>query len=655
MPPGLLPAEIPMPRAATRLTAAIALCAALYALLFAQMTAGSAGPFTLDESVYFAMADSMAERGALAIQDDGGVPGAPALRFALSDYGADGRVYPQYPSGYAIIAAPFYKIFGVWGLYILNALAGLVCISLVYRIALRLYQSNEIALWSGGLFAGATFFPTYAFAIWPHVLTLALLLGGAACALTGAERHRFHYGRLAAAGALIAAAVTVRVDSILFFAPVYVWLRLFAAPSQRMTIIALGAGAAPVLALAAYLNFLKFGSMSPVTYGARTGYESLDAYAPAIIAVAVTAAILFAVDISRLHRASQRPPVRRRWIAAAIAAVGAIILLQQPAARLLHNLWTLLFDIQTFDGSFVHDSLSRDDGGYLTTNGLPKKALFQSMPFFMLALLALGDIASGTRRREIAFCALFIATPILFFGIRQWHGGHSFNMRFLLPAVPFLTIVASASLVALMRATNADRRLVPGLIVAGAVGAALIQITAATAAPNFRVPAATYPQLILSLAIAAGSLVMIVRDSAKIRGPLLWAAGLSIGAAAFSNFSDFDLTRQGRARSGVTNAYFAATIPPKSLIISFSQTNLVATYVNGVNLLHPYADEFPRLGPAIGAFDRAGRCVYIRKGSIADYIANSLSIPLEDASPQSPDERAWFMTLAPLRPGCALR
>ena len=75
--------------------------------------------------------------------------------------------------------------------------------------------------------------------------------------------------------------------------------------------------------------------------------------------------------------------------------------------------------------------------------GLSKKALGQSLPWLgLLALLLRPQLWQG-RSRSFTCALIFTALFMLPFLIRSWHGGMSSNMRYFLPALPVLSILAA--------------------------------------------------------------------------------------------------------------------------------------------------------------------------------------------------------------------
>lgn len=628
-----------------------AIFAVIFAALFLFMIGPSPSTFVVDEALYLAMTDALTTRGDLAFALPLDVADAPPLTITLTTIGVDGRVYPQYPIGYAVIAAPFYMIWGVYGLFLLNALSGLAAIGLTHEIARRLFGDDKIAALSALLFAGASFFPTYAFSIWPHMLTLALLLGAALLAIVAVtcEKPRALV-LLALSGALIGVATTVRVDSIIFLAPIFIWLRLFAAPQFRGGAFAFLAGGAPILSLSTLVNIEKFGIASPITYGDKTGYEEASAYAPLAIALALGVLIIGFFDVAR--RSAPLIARARRLSPLVMIALVLIAVLTPPGARLAHHFWTLLFDIQTYNGDYYHDLLTIDAGGFKTSYGLPKKALLESMPFLALVIIPALGVFRRPISREAAFCFLFAAAPIVFFGVRQWHGGHAVNMRFFFPALPFLTMLAATSFLQLW----GDRRFKARdalLIAAGLTIVLLFQMAASLFAPTLGVPAFTLPQLAIALALLAGATAFAAGRLKGARGALVSLSLFAIGAAGASNVGDFELTRQVRYYAARNSAEFERVLPKGSLVVALEDMQFVPAMLRGVFLYHPQTDDPQTLVAAIDAFERAKACVYIRRGEVAAFVEAVSDIRLVPAYAPGAADGA-LTTPAPMRPECTL-
>jgi hypothetical protein len=347
--------------------------------------------FSIDDVIYIDMARAMAERGSLDITDQNIPAGAPALtKSAGIVHLIDGRAVPQYPAGYGLIAAPFFGLFGVSGLILMNALAGALSLWLTYKIAFRLYRDDRIAANAALILGACTLFAGYVLAIWPHMTALACLLGGAYFALeTSIETGRRRMMAALAGGFIFGFGVFFRVDALVPFAAVFFWLRLFALPSSRAPALLFLAGAAPCFLLAAYFNFEKFGAFLPVTYGPNmSGNSSLGAYGP--LAVAGLAAMAASLVLDTSHKFIQSVlgcSMRVKLIALTGVMLAGLVLAGDVIGRLLHSLYFLTVDIQAYDAASPQTGLGRDEFGYWSFWGLPKKALLQSLPFAALALL----------------------------------------------------------------------------------------------------------------------------------------------------------------------------------------------------------------------------------------------------------------------------
>jgi hypothetical protein len=105
-----------------------------------------AGLFTDDEIIYVAMIDRFATAGSFVIENGYDFNQAESLRLVTMRAGPHGLV-SQYPSGFAVIAAPFYLLGGLQGV----------------------------------IFGLATFAVDYAFAIWPHATSNLFVAGVIYC------------------------------------------------------------------------------------------------------------------------------------------------------------------------------------------------------------------------------------------------------------------------------------------------------------------------------------------------------------------------------------------------------------------------------------------------------------------------------------------
>jgi hypothetical protein len=147
-------------------------------LLLAVWAITPPGAFTIDEFLYHRMAATMASEGRLSIVQMW-LNGVPATNMGYAFPIAGGRAMPQYPSGYAVLAAPFYAVGGVKGLMLLNTLAALLCLWSTFRIARRLGADGDAATLAVWLLVAGSYITTYTASIWPHALATAIAMASA--------------------------------------------------------------------------------------------------------------------------------------------------------------------------------------------------------------------------------------------------------------------------------------------------------------------------------------------------------------------------------------------------------------------------------------------------------------------------------------------
>src|SRR5262249_21764119 len=113
----------------------------------------------------------------------------------------------------------------------------------------------------------------------------------------------------------------------------------------------------------------------------------------------------------------------------------------------IEGLWMLVVDLRSSDPAVREPALARSARGAMMYSGSFKKAFIQSLPYLPLTLVAV--IARGrdaARRRRLFAIGAAAATYVAVFSYFRWHGGLSFNLRYFLPALPFVAILAAEGL-----------------------------------------------------------------------------------------------------------------------------------------------------------------------------------------------------------------
>ncbi len=618
-------------------------------------------PFIIDGGIYLDMASAMAGEATLAIAGNGGVDGAPPLTKYLTR--TDGElVYPQYPSGYALLAAPFYKLLGVRGLMLINALSLAASAFLLFKIAARLFKHDTISLSAIAIFLLATFVSNYALAIWPHMLSLMLWLGAVACAVYGVEatsaRSRALW--LCASGLVFALGVNIRVDSILIFAVVFLWLRIFARPADRLAPLMLLIGAAPLFALAAWLNHLKFGTLSPLSYGSSAGATNIQEYRMVVLGGAAILIALWLINIpATIRLARQRLSNRLLIIMGAVAALAAMIVAHGFIRETLYGVYVLVINLQAHD-AYVQAGVERNEFGQLMFWGYPKKALIQSLPYLPLILIPLISFMRGRNVQATSLCLLAIAAPVTFYALKQWHGGGSYNMRYFIPALPFVAILCAASLRKLIAAVGGVNR---RDILIACVGAAIAFVGAqevGRTTPALYAPAALYPQWVIALAVVGLAGLFLLRPTqATARATLL----ISVFALAYGAFLSIENEASHEKARGELLAHsreISKSIPNGALVLTQLPVLLIHTENNGAFVMVPRENNIAEAIQAATAFAKAGRCVYLHNSMVSDLLAPHMAagainpIPSWAGREAFPDDpRFAFFTLTSQTERCS--
>ena len=616
-------------------------------------------PFIIDGGIYFDMARAMADDGALHIGENGGVPGAPPLTKHLT-VAHDGMVYPQYPSGYALLAAPFYKILDVRGLMLMNALGFAASICLTFAIARRLFDA-QIAKWAAVIFAIATFAPAYAFSIWPHLASLALTLGAVYCAAAARDAKTANacFLFLGCAGLLIGAGINIRIDIAVTALVIFFWLRLFARPHDRLGPVALLLGLTPGLLLSAWLNDLKFGAFTPFSYGPADGNASVGRYAPVI---ALTFAATAGAWLFNLHSlANWAWKQNRRGIILIaflfLAALLAIVPVRDLLWRVITGAYVLVFNLQAHD-AYYQAGVERNEFGHLLFWGYPKKALIQSLPWAPLIILPVFFFFRGKHVRAVSLCSLAIAAPIAFYALNQWHGGGSYSMRYFMPALPFIAILSAWGLRSLTTKAGPNRQAVlMALVAAGVLYLGLQEI--GQLSDRFLTPAALYPQWLIAAAVFTAACFTLTRPFGE--QPRVIASGIALFALAYGvviNLYEEAGLERTRAEQFALAEDASAPIGQGALVVTATPLSFIPAERRGAHVMAAQEKTVAETAQAVRAFADAGRCVYIHNSYARDMIAAGLGrtvdpVPLWALSARfDKDPRLAFFVLADAPENC---
>jgi hypothetical protein len=432
---------ISQPPGKPHVLAALALVSLVHVLFLAPP-----GFLTTDEFLYAAMVERLVATGSLFFANGPEEDASDALNLLFLTPTANGLA-PQYPAGYAVLAAPFFWLGGIRGLMALNTLAAIGMVAVTYKLAELLYGEPARALNAALILALASFLADYAFAILPHATAGLAIVSAVYFAVAAREGARKPRLMAALSGLVLGLGIHFRVDVILIAPLLIAWL-LACAPKPIERIALLLAGLLPGLAASSWANYARFGSLSPITYGresfaAASDTTNLAAYQGLLPLLILGAAVTAAFGFARVRA------LFTGWKGVGILALGLAVVLAVPvtggpAARALKGLYVLLVDLQSYDFIERFSGEGRMiEGRWLVFSGGVKKALFESLPYAGFLVLPLAGIFQGRRRAATVLLALLPLAWFGFFALKQWHGGQATNMRYFTPMLPFIAILAA--------------------------------------------------------------------------------------------------------------------------------------------------------------------------------------------------------------------
>jgi 4-amino-4-deoxy-L-arabinose transferase-like glycosyltransferase len=597
----------------------ILLATCLLALVVAALFP-SGGHFMVDEGAYHMMVRDFAGFRDFALWNGYEEFPSGELSFpVLRDH--EGSLVSQYPEVYTLLALPFYRLMGYDGLFVLNALAFGGVAWLTFWLARRLFGSRGLALNACLVFVLATYAWEYSQATMPHAVSGLVVIGAVALALLALERpgEPRSLWLAAACGLVVGVGVGVRLD-VAFVLPAVTVPFLFLRPWRPWHVLACALGTLPVLVLLGLVNQAKLGVISPFSYGTGQVGE-VEGATPYLAVVVAGALALAAVRVATLPWGERQIREHRGLALLGLGLVVAAVLIvpqgRELAVRLADGLYQLLVDLRVRDLAILEGGLSRGPGGSMVYIGAVKKSLLQSCPYLVVLIVPLVHLLRRDANR-LALALLFLV-PASYIGALAYfahHGGPGLNLRYLVPALPFLSILAA----------YAWRELVPDLPPAWRLrlilmGAILV------AAFFFAIFPRAFPLgwqellfLSLPLGLAGGLLVLVLlhmlggpERRPALRGPLVAFFALSLtwsGVMAYGH----DLPRSYALRKNRTDltASVAPLIEPDSLLIAYSVGSFFGLLEEPrIRLATPPFDDFRDFEALVRFHLDAGRPVYL--------------------------------------------
>lgn len=393
------------------------------------------GPLLIDEIIYHWSARDFTASGQLSVWNGYEERPSPELIHPfLSSH--SGKLYAQYPMFFVFLAATFYKVWGYYGLFILNSIAFLITLGLCLATARRLFDDVDLALNSCLILVLGTFFWEYSQAAWPHMTSACFAMGALyllVCAYMSDSKSS-SVAAAAGAGILAGMGLGMRYDSI-FVIPALL-MPLFVSKRPRVAeVSAFSLATLPPLLLCAYINYLRFGVFSPVADGHIT-------QAPGYILTYPLVAIPLAWCSSRLRIMDLAIKHKTICLVAAFGALVVAMLIPTVRAALanwLHYANINVIDMTAFDANIIRPAMSRSPGGGVVYIGAQKKALLQSMPFLALLVVPIINLLRNDKDAPKLF--MLMAIPITyiagqaytFLSNGTYEGGLCLNLSTLYP------------------------------------------------------------------------------------------------------------------------------------------------------------------------------------------------------------------------------
>ena len=588
------------------------------------------GCVVIDEVTYHAMTRALVRTGSLTLDNGLDVISSPELEWeharavvgGPSEASGASRLVAQYPYGYAFLVAPLYAVLGQRAFVVLNTLAFYGTVLVTRSLAFDVLGKRALAVAAALVFALGTYVWEYSFGTWPHAVTLFLCMAAVLLSLRATNLPpALASTRQLAAGALVGAAVTMRLDAI--FAMAAVVLVPAIVPSKHGKAVgplAMGLlGSTPGLALLAVTNHVKFGSWQPLSYGPWHGAGSntgLRTYLPL--------AVLGVASVAATHLLSSRAARLRRqhavWAASAIVAAIAIALAIGPlriiARRVVDGMWMIVFDLRHSNPNAVQRGLSHGPGGAMMYVGALKKAFVQSLPWLPLAVAApfFSGIAEPRRRRLIAL-AVPVVVHVGVFGALAWHGGLCLNLRYLLPALPFAAVLATYGAYRLARRAPWVVRHLREFDAIVLIAVAVWLVSAVLFVyPSSLVVQARF--LLDAPLVIAASLAVALVVAARRRGPgaPAFALALTLVAVVWAGLTELSYDAVAIFRARASNRKAAEMVmahAPSSAFVFAEFPDLVSDAMeNGNAIAEPARDGFAGVSAIVAEAARHGRPSY---------------------------------------------
>jgi len=381
------------------------------------------GTFASDDIAYLLTVHSLAKCNRLWIWN--GLDEINATELSMGPLREiNGNLYGLYSPFHPFLAYPFYKVFGYKGLFLLNLLAHILTLYLLYRISALFHNDEKFTYLTVITYSIFTFALQYSIDLWPHSISIFLVLSSVYFLL------RFYlklndYRILFLSGFLSGMAIGVRYVNAIFSIVLFLFIVL---KMQRKSLIYFTLGFLIPISYLLLIHQYAFGNIFETNYGNILSLLSSNmeyVYLPLLI--------LMLIVVAYFHK---KYGLNREYLIALLVLFFiSVLTLQMIGINLIERIESsakiLYYEI--VDMTPLSDNVQFRY----------KKSLLQSDPIFILAILSPFLIRKKTQREMTHLFISIILIDIFFFSTRMHHGGGGYNMRYLLETVPFLTLLSS--------------------------------------------------------------------------------------------------------------------------------------------------------------------------------------------------------------------
>ncbi len=386
----------------------------------------SPGLMVTDEGAYALMAKSLAVDGQFQIWNGLNETFSPELKIpsTVFVYNAnEARLYGIPAPLYPVLAWPFYRGFGLWGLHLMNVLGFVWVTFIIYHLYMLLFHDKRGAFFSAVLYSAGSYSLQYAQMLLPHTFSAAIVLSSVylavRCFIKGLDNPLYFF----LIGLISGVGVGVRYPnggfSVLIAAFIYYRMRGGFQPFLTGFL----AIALPITVFNTYV----FGGII------ETGYTLTPWILPlAVVLVSCAAVFVFwRVLLGRTASFSGFTAWLEKHAVVFILLIALVAFFFEPVRLIFIYFLSKVFYLDLLPSGVAPVFF--------------KRALFQSTPFLALSLLAPFLMVRSGIDRGLAYLLFAVAffEPFVYSSVYA-HGGsdETFGMRYFLDGVPYLAVLS---------------------------------------------------------------------------------------------------------------------------------------------------------------------------------------------------------------------